>query len=258
MMRPAAMGPILVVLAVAVAAQARVDPAEDDWPWQDLDGPTVGQAMPAGQPVPHEPVQQQKQRQHKAPPLEEEAPPSNILEKIIAYFKSNPVMACLAAYWILKRFKGQQPWPEVGGNVTKVHDVNEWDGLVAKCASAKRVLIVDAYALWCGPCKSCAESYARLSEALSEESCTFAKFDVDEAGELAKTLNVSSMPCFVIFKNGAEVDRKLGFPGKDSLKRLLMDHGAVEAGDDEEEDEEDEEDEDERIVDVTEEDKKDQ
>jgi len=184
-------------------------------------------------------------QQQKKKAAEEEEAPGTLLERILAYIKQNPFMMVILSYSIMKRFRGTPPWPEVGGNITKVHSLAEWEDLVSECKSAKRALVVDGYALWCGPCKNCADPYARLSEELSSTTCCFAKFDVDEAGGLAKKLGVSSMPCFIVYKDGKEVERQTGFPGKDGLKKLLMKHGALEAAD--------EDDDEPRIVDVTEE-----
>jgi len=245
---------ILLVAVACIAAAGAEDIDEDDWPWQDLSTPQDG--APGGQfqlPItstggpafkkeaPSNILDKQRQQQQQQ---QEKAPPGNMFERIIAYLKQNPFMAAMLAYYIMKRFKGKAPWPEVGGNITKVHNTAEWEELVKDCKAAKRVLVADGYALWCGPCKSCAESYARLSEELSTASCTLSKFDVDEASDVAKLLKVSSMPCFVVYKEGKEVDRKMGFPGKDGLKQLLMKHGALESADNDDSEP--------RIVDVTE------
>ena len=221
---------ILLVAVACIAAAGAEDISEDDWPSQDLRLSTPKQQ------------QQSEQQQEKTPPGK--------MAYFMAAIKQNPFMAAMLAYYIIKTlfqvkaFKGKAPWPEVGGNITKVHNTAEWAELLKDCKAAKRVLIADGYALWCGPCKSCAESYARLSEELSTATCTFSKFDVDEASDVAKLLKVSSMPCFVVYKDGKEVDRKMGFPGKDGLKQLLMKHGALESADNDDSEP--------RIVDVTE------
>ena len=160
----------------------------------------------------------------------------------------------VTVYWIYSKFTGSKPWPDYGGRITQVGSVDEWDALVGECAQNDRVLVVDGYALWCGPCKSCAPHYAKLSEALSADSCTFAKFNVDEAGDVAKKLDVSSMPQFMIFKGGKEVERLKGFPGSERLKEVLMKYGARE---EEEEEEEEDDDDDDQIEDITEEVEKD-
>eukprot|EP00966_Prymnesium_polylepis_P067201 1560152-Prymnesium_polylepis.1 len=102
--------------------------------------------------------------------------------------------------------QSKQPWPDYGGRITKVHNLGEWDALVKECESTGKVLIVDAYALWCPPCKAAAPTYAKLSEEFSDESTCFAKFDTDEARDVARKLEISAMPTFKIFKASKEVE----------------------------------------------------
>jgi thioredoxin-like negative regulator of GroEL len=75
-------------------------------------------------------------------------------------------------------------------------------------------------------CKTAAPIYARLSEEFSPSSCTFAKFNTDEAHDLATVLGISAMPTFKIFKGGKEVDAQRGFPGEAKLREMLLSHGA--------------------------------
>jgi thioredoxin 1 len=114
--------------------------------------------------------------------------------------------------------------PEFGGRITKVHNLQEWDALLAE--DDKRVVVVDAYALWCPPCKSAAPVYAKMSEMFTEESCVFAKIDVDHAKDVAQRLGIKAMPTFKIFKNKAEVEEQQGWGGEEKLKQMLLSHGA--------------------------------
>ena len=67
-----------------------------------------------------------------------------------------------------------------------------------KSSGASKVVVVDAYALWCPPCKSAAPVYAKLSEEFSQETCCFAKIDVDHAKDVAQRLQISAMPTFKV------------------------------------------------------------
>jgi thiol-disulfide isomerase/thioredoxin len=88
---------------------------------------------------------------------------------------------------------GSQPWPDYGGNITKVHNLEEWDGVLKP---ANRLVVVDAYALWCPPCKAAAPVYAKLSEEF--ENCCFAKVDVDNARDVSQRLGIQAMPTFKV------------------------------------------------------------
>lgn len=88
-----------------------------------------------------------------------------------------------------------------------------------KKAGDKPVL-VDFYADWCGPCKLAAPVIDKLSGVYSA-SAILTKLNVDENRELAQEHGVMSIPTVIIFKNGEEIDRKIGFPGEAGYKQML-------------------------------------
>ena len=131
-----------------------------------------------------------------------------MLDAIITFAQNNPLLIFAILFFLYNRWKGSQPWPDFGGRITKVHNLTEWNALLK--ANASKLVVVDAYALWCPPCKSAAPVYAKLSDAFSEDSCCFAKIDVDEAKDVARSLQISAMPTFKFFKGGAEVHAQQG------------------------------------------------
>ncbi len=79
-------------------------------------------------------------------------------------------------------------------------------------------VLVDFYADWCGPCRMLRPS---LEEIAGERSdIKVAAVNVDENIDLAEEYNVASIPCVVLFKNGAEADRSIGFVPKEVLEEL--------------------------------------
>ena len=60
-------------------------------------------------------------------------------------------------------------------------------------------------------------------DALSEErtDVKFAAVNIDENPELADEFDISSIPCVILFKNGAEADRSIGLVPKEALEDLL-------------------------------------
>ncbi|KAK4233669.1 thioredoxin-like protein [Achaetomium macrosporum] len=73
------------------------------------------------------------------------------------------------------------------------------------------VVLLDAFATWCGPCKAIAPQIARWAEDPTFKDKTyFAKFDVDAVPDLAQELGIRAMPTFIVFKDGEKVDEFLG------------------------------------------------
>ncbi|MGN0637397.1 MAG: thioredoxin [Huintestinicola sp.] len=80
-------------------------------------------------------------------------------------------------------------------------------------------VLVDFFAEWCGPCKM----MAPLVEELSRDAKGFAvyKVNVDNVPEAADKFGVSSIPTFVVIKNGTEAARTVGAAPKQRLLELI-------------------------------------
>ncbi|KAF2964906.1 hypothetical protein GQX73_g8659 [Xylaria multiplex] len=72
------------------------------------------------------------------------------------------------------------------------------------------VVIVDAFATWCGPCKAIAPIIAKMSEEEQFKDIFFAKIDVDDLPELSQELGISAMPTIIAFKGGELGDKVVG------------------------------------------------
>lgn len=77
----------------------------------------------------------------------------------------------------------------------------------------KKVL-VDFFANWCGPCKMLSPI---LEEIANEEDIVIVKVDVDEFSDIASRFDVFSIPTLVLFKEGKQADKKVGYLPKDAL-----------------------------------------
>lgn len=88
-----------------------------------------------------------------------------------------------------------------------------------KGAGTKPVL-VDFYADWCGPCKLAAPIVEELAGEYDGKA-VIAKVDVDAENDLASEHGVMSIPTVIVFVNGEEVDRKIGFAGKQGYVSMI-------------------------------------
>lgn len=80
----------------------------------------------------------------------------------------------------------------------------------------KDKVLVDFYANWCGPCKMIAPE---LESAKS--NIKVVKVDVDEFEELARTYGVMSIPTLILFEQGKEIKRNIGFMDKDRIEKFI-------------------------------------
>lgn len=71
------------------------------------------------------------------------------------------------------------------------------------------LMMVDFWASWCGPCKMLAPTIDQIGEQY-EDKAIIGKVDVDEEQNLAIRYGVMSIPTVIFFKDGAEIDRKVG------------------------------------------------
>lgn len=87
-------------------------------------------------------------------------------------------------------------------------------------SAGRKPVMIDFYAEWCGPCKLAAPVIDKLSGEYNGKA-VIAKVDVDENRELAQEHGVMSIPTVIIFKNGEEFDRKIGFPGEVGYRQMI-------------------------------------
>ncbi len=82
-------------------------------------------------------------------------------------------------------------------------------------------VLVDFNATWCGPCRMLKPVLEQL--AAERTDCRIAAVDVDENEQLAYAYGISSIPCLILFRDGAEVKRTVGLQPKQALEALLGD-----------------------------------
>ena len=72
-----------------------------------------------------------------------------------------------------------------------------------------RLVVVDFFATWCGPCRMMAPKFAALSE--EHPDVAFASVDVDGMDQaVIQQCDISAMPTFQFYRNGAKVDEIVG------------------------------------------------
>ncbi|MFT4303743.1 MAG: thioredoxin [Candidatus Woesearchaeota archaeon] len=82
-------------------------------------------------------------------------------------------------------------------------------------------IIVDFWASWCGPCQMLGPVFEELSKEYDATKLRFAKCSTETSPEPPSKYGVTGIPCLILFKNGKEVDRIVGFMPKDALKAKI-------------------------------------
>ena len=79
-----------------------------------------------------------------------------------------------------------------------------------------KLVLVDFWAEWCGPCKSLAPALEEASSDLAEKIAVY-KIDIDANPVVPQKYGVRAVPTIVFFRNGEEVDRQVGMLPKSKL-----------------------------------------
>lgn len=83
-----------------------------------------------------------------------------------------------------------------------------------------RPVVVDFYAVWCGPCNQVAPIFQEVASEYSGK-VDFYKVNVDDNHHWASKFDVVSIPTFLFFKDGVLKNKVSGFMGKSALKNLV-------------------------------------
>ena len=84
------------------------------------------------------------------------------------------------------------------------------------------LVLVDFYALWCGPCKMMHPVIEEIAN--NHSNLKIIKVDVDKHEELSRGYSIMSIPTIILFKNGNIVEKNIGFTSSDILDSWINNH----------------------------------
>jgi len=104
----------------------------------------------------------------------------------------------------------------VATNVTNRHFQTE-------VIDSERLVLVDFWAPWCGPCRVVAPVVEAIAEQYADQVKVF-KVNTDENPDLASQYQVQSIPTLIIFKEGQPVDTLIGAVPQATIAAALDKH----------------------------------
>lgn len=78
----------------------------------------------------------------------------------------------------------------------------------------KERVLVDFYADWCGPCKMLAPLLEKV------DNIDILKVNVDAFPDLAANYGIMSIPTLILFENGKEIKKEIGFKTLEEIKKM--------------------------------------
>ncbi|MCK4779028.1 MAG: thioredoxin [Candidatus Lokiarchaeota archaeon] len=109
-----------------------------------------------------------------------------------------------------------QKMPE---SVIKVNSVEEFNKILKDYPD--KIIIIDFWAVWCGPCMFFAPIFKKLHEEFQNDFI-FLKVNVDENSSVAMKYQITGIPTTLFIKNGEVVNKIVGAMNYDGMKKVLI------------------------------------
>ena len=90
-----------------------------------------------------------------------------------------------------------------------------------KVLKNNKKVLVDFYADWCGPCRMLSPIIEEIAK--ENDEYEFVKVNVDDCPEVSRKYGVMSIPTLIVFENGVEKKKTLGFHSLEEVKEFLKD-----------------------------------
>ena len=89
--------------------------------------------------------------------------------------------------------------------------------------NSKGLVLVDFWAEWCGPCRQLGPILEAIDEEMGNDVKIY-KMNVDDSPETASQFGIRSIPTMFLFKDGKQVDVKVGLNSESDIKSWIESH----------------------------------
>ena len=101
--------------------------------------------------------------------------------------------------------------------------INTWNEKVTNESKYAKYVLIDFYADWCGPCRMLSPIVEEVAgDSNYSKDFAFYKVNVDYEQQLSTNYSVQYLPTLVIFKDGKEVTRSVGYLEKEQLIQFIQ------------------------------------
>ncbi|MBR0519088.1 redoxin domain-containing protein [bacterium] len=108
----------------------------------------------------------------------------------------------------------------VNAETVYVNDSNYEEEVFDK--NSDKIIIVDFYATWCGPCQMQSLVFQELEKDPSMKDVKIVKVNAEESTEAARSQNIDRYPTLMMVKKGRIVGKWTGLKDEQRLKGLIM------------------------------------
>lgn len=99
--------------------------------------------------------------------------------------------------------------------IIEINSINFEDEVI----NNKKRVLVDFNASWCGPCRMLRPVLEDIAS--NRNDIDICSINVDDEEVLAQKYGVMSIPCLILFENGNEISRSVGFKPKEEIERFI-------------------------------------
>lgn len=89
-----------------------------------------------------------------------------------------------------------------------------------KLVNSDKKVLINFTAVWCGPCKKMKPYLLKMQENM-KETVKIVRLDADENKSLMENMKLDALPVIIIYENGKEIWRNIGYISEDDLKKHL-------------------------------------